>query len=94
MQELHKQVIDFQRRVNDMIDDHGHAAARRLKSEIQALEDDLQVRKNARSIEDRVKRIISHLQGEARSAQIMDYAHLDSCSRWFEGLRASLQRLQ
>lgn len=94
MEDLRKQVMSMQHKIKDLLDEPGHAAARRLTSEVQGLEDDLQVTKNARSIEDRTKRIISLLQGEAKTARIMNYEHLDDLRQWFEGLRGKLQKLK
>ena len=94
MEPLRQQVITQQRRFNDLLDSPAHAASQLLKREIQALEDDLQVRKNARTIEDRVKRIIHTLEGEAKAARIMNYEHLDMFRHWFEHLRDELRKFQ
>ena len=94
MEELRKQVIDMQHKIRDLTDLPGEPAAQKLAREVQALEDDLQVKKNARTIEDRVKRIIDLLNGEARKAPIMDIPHLQMLEQWFEGLRQRLQKLQ
>lgn len=93
MEQLRQQVIAMQRRVNDLMDDHGHGVASQLKREIQALEDDLQVQKSIGSIEDRIKRIVNILQGDARHAQIMDVAHLEHFRQSFEGLRQAVRKL-
>lgn len=93
MEQLRQQVINMQRRVNDSLDKPGDPAAGRLKAEIQGLEDDLQSRKNPITVEERVKRIINILQGDARRAQIMNIEHLESFRQWFEGLRQSLRRM-
>lgn len=94
MEDLRKQVISMQHKIKDLLDEPGHAAAGRLTNEVQGLEDDLQIEKNARTIEDRTKRIIRLLQGEAKDARIMDYEHLQMLEDWFEGLRRKLQKLQ
>jgi hypothetical protein len=93
MEQLRQQVITMQRRVNDSLDKPSDPVAGHLKREIQALEDDLQVSKSAGTIEERVKRIVAILQGDARRAQIMDIEHLESFRQWFEGLRQSVRKL-
>ena len=93
MEQLRQQVITIQRRVNDLMDNHGHAVAGQLKREIQGLEDDLQVRKSVGTVEDRIKRIVGILQGDARHAQIMNIEHLESFRQTFEGLRQSVRKL-
>lgn len=94
MEPLRKQVIDMQRKINDLMDKPTDPAARSLEREVQGLEDDLQVSKNPRSIEDRVKRIIQLLKGDAERARIMNYEHLTMLEKWFEGLRQSLRKMQ
>jgi hypothetical protein len=93
MEQIRQQVIAMQRRVHDLLDKPTHAAASRLKSELQHLEDELQVGKNARSIEDRMKRVIQILEGEAKSAQIMNLGHLDMLKQGMEQLRTAVQRI-
>ncbi len=93
MEQLRQQVIVMQRKVNDCLDKPSDPAAVRLKRELQGLEDDLQVRKSVGTVEDRVKRIIGILQGDARGAQIMNIEQLESFKEWFEGLRQSVRKL-
>ena len=61
-------------------------------SEIKGLEDDIRAGKNAYSIEDRLKRIINVLGGEAKSNQIMNPEHIDMFRHWFENLRQSIRQ--
>jgi hypothetical protein len=93
VEELRIQVISTQRRFNDLLDDPSAGAAQILKREIQALEDDLQVKKNPRTIEDRVKHIIHLLEGEAKAERIMNYEHLEMFCHQFEHFRGHLQKL-
>lgn len=94
MDQLRKDVIKMQLKIKDMLDAPNDSAASRLKNEVQGLEDDLQTKKNARTIEDRVVRIINLLNGDARRTPIMNIEHLQSLEQWFEGVRARLRRLQ
>jgi hypothetical protein len=93
MENLRKQVISLQRAVKDHMDKPGSPAAKRLNTEIQALEDDMQVGKKALSVEVRVKRIIRLLEHDAKEARIMNYEHLELFRRKFERLREQVERL-
>ena len=93
MEQMRNEVIRLQGKVRDMMDEPAHTAARRLNAEIQGLEDDLQVAKNKYTIEDRIKRIITILEGEARDARIMDYAHLAMFQNTFEDMRNKVRSL-
>ncbi len=93
MDQMRKEVISLQHKIRDMLDEPSHAAARRLNSEVQGLEDDLQVKKNKYSIEDRIKRIIAVLEGDARGARIMDHAHLEMFKNVFEDMRSRARSL-
>ncbi|HSX08350.1 MAG TPA: hypothetical protein VLG11_05645 [Candidatus Saccharimonadales bacterium] len=93
MENIRQEVIKIQRKINDLMDDAGHAAAALLRKEVQGLEDDLQVKKHALTIEARVKRIIDLLQGEAKAARIMNYEHLDMFRKYFEELRQTLRKM-
>jgi len=93
MENLRQEVIKIQRKINDLMDDAEHATASMLRKEVQGLEDDLQVKKNALTIEARVKRIIHLLEGEAKEARIMNYEHLDMFREHFEELRSTLRKM-
>ncbi|MGH7157785.1 MAG: hypothetical protein ACREGD_01775 [Candidatus Saccharimonadales bacterium] len=93
MEQLRQQVIATQRKINDLLDKPGDPAAARLKMEVQGLEDDLQSQKNPLTIEDRVKRIINLLEGDAKANRVMNLEHLAMFRSWFEGLRNSLRRM-
>lgn len=93
MDKMRTQVIDMQRKIKDLMDEPSASAARKLTAEVQALEDDLQVKKNAKTIEDRVERIIQLIRGDAKNARIMNYEHLDMLEKWFEGVRNQLRKM-
>lgn len=93
MEQLRQQVIATERKINDLLDNPSDPAAGRLKAEVRGLGDDLQAGKNPVTIEDRVKRIIQILGGEAKQNRIMNYEHLDMFRQWFEGLRQTLRRM-
>ena len=93
MEPLRKQVIATSNQVNDLLDKPSDPAAGRLRSELKGLENDLQSQKNPVSIEDRVKRIIGILDGEAKTNQIMDPRHINMFRSWFSGLRETLRKM-
>lgn len=93
MEQLRQQVIATQRKFNDLLDYPQMSSAQTLKREIQALEDDLQVKKNPLTIESRVKNIIHLLEGEAKAQRIMNYEHLEMFRHYFEHLRDSLREM-
>ena len=94
MEELRRQVIALQGAIKDHMDKPADPAARRLNREVQALEDDLQVKKKPASIEKRVERIIDIIKGEAKKARIMNYEHLELFCRKFERLREEVRKLK
>ncbi len=93
MEDMRKEVTRIRDQIKDSLDKPDDAAARRLNTEVQALEDDLQMNKNKFAIEDRIKRIIAILQGEAEHAQIMDHAHLQMFEGKFEHLQGRARSL-
>lgn len=92
MEELHKQVVTLQRNFRDRLDDAGHAAARELDKAIQRLEDDIQVKKNLRSIEDQIKRVIQMLQN-ADGKGFMDDGHIGDFKDRLESMRRTVQAM-
>ena len=93
MQEIRKVVVILQMKIKDLMDKPASEAAKHLKTEVQGLEDDLQVGKNPRTVEDRVKRIIHILEGEAKADRIMNYEHLVLLRKQFEHIEESLRKL-
>jgi len=94
MEQLHQQVVETERRIHDLLDKPHESAAGSLISEVRLLESDLQTGKNLYSVEDRIKRIIHILEGEAKSSQIMNYEHLDMFRHWFEHLRDNVRSMR
>lgn len=92
MDDLYKQIVSFQRRVNDWLDDRSSAAARSLQQEVQRLEDDAQVRKNPDSIESRVKSVMRLLE-QAADQGAMSHHHADELVDQCEDFRRTLQKL-
>lgn len=92
MDELHKEIINIQRNFRDRLDDRNHPNARELDSLIQRVEDEIQVKKNPRSIEDNIKRVIQQLSN-ADGKGFMNNRDLDDLKDRFEDMRRQIQRL-
>jgi len=75
MDEIYKQAVDMQHKTRDYLDQDGDPAAVQLKNEVQRLTDEIEARKNPRSIEDRLKSIIRQL--EALADPVMSAGHVD-----------------
>lgn len=92
MEELHRDIISLQRNFRDRLDDRSHQGARELDTAIQRLEDDIQVKKNPRSIEDQIKRVIQ-LLNNADGKGFMDDRDIDDFKDRFEVMRRDVQKL-
>lgn len=92
MDQLYKEIVSFQHRCNDYIDDDTANVTRSLKQEVQRLEDEAQVGKNPRSLEERVKQVIRLLE-QAGEDEAMSHGHADELIDKCEDFRRELQRL-
>lgn len=93
MDELYKEIVQFQHRVNDWLDDPAHQSAQNLKREVQKLEDDAQSRKNAYSLEDQTKRVIQSLE-HVGNEQAMSHGHVDELVNQCEDIIEKLRKLR
>ncbi len=91
MSDLYKQVINLRHKLNNVIDNHGHPVAKSLKKEVQALEDDIQVKKNVRSIEARVVKVI-HALKQAEHAVVISQSDINYLHRQFEEMQQELRK--
>jgi hypothetical protein len=92
MQEVYKQAIDMQHKLRDYIDDPSHSIVAQLKNEVQRLTDEIEVKKNPRSIEDRVKQIIRLLESAEETTAISRH-HIDDLRDRCEDIRQDLRKL-
>ncbi len=92
MDQLHREIIDLQRKWHDRLDDASHSVAREISSAIQRLEDDIQIKKNPRTLEDQVKAILQKLEN-LKGTMAMSLSHVGEFQQSFERMRTSLQRL-
>lgn len=93
MDQLYKQVVAFQHRTNDWIDDSSHPLSRSLQQEVQRLEDEVQVQKNAHSLEDRVKQVRRLLEDAGREG-VMSHPHADELADQCEDFINELRKLR
>ena len=91
-QPIYQQARDLQNHVHDAIDNQNHPSAFLLKQEMQHLVDDIEVRKNPRDIENRIK-TIQHTVLEARSNphSFMSPQHADYFHHTYEQMRMNMR---
>lgn len=85
MDQFYKQILTFQGRVKDATDDPSSHAGQALRQAVQKLEDDVQVRKNAYSIDDQLKRVIHNLEhaGKESAMSWVDVHHfVEQCEHF------------
>lgn len=92
MQEVYKQAINMQHKLRDYIDDPSHSVVAQLKNEVQRLTDEIEMQKNPRSIEDRIKMIISLIES-AEDTEAISRNHLDDLRDRCEDIRQDLRKL-
>lgn len=92
MQDVYKQAIALQHKLRDYVDDPSHAVIGQLKAEVQRLTDEIESRKNPRSLEDRVKQIIRLLES-AEGSPAMSNHHIDDLRDRCEDIRQDLRKL-
>lgn len=93
MDHLYKQILAFQHRSNDYIDDPTHHVATSLKQAVQRLEDDVQVKKNPHSVEGQIKRVLQLLE-KASEDSVMSHHHADELIKQCEEFIQDLRKLR
>jgi len=89
-----RHVEELERSIHDHMDKPHEGAAGHLLSELRMLRSDFQTGKNLYAIEDRIKRIIHILEGEAKNDRIMNYEHLELFKRNFEHMRDAVRNMR
>lgn len=92
MDQLYKEIVSFQGRINASIDDGAHPTARSLQQEAQRLEDEAQAGKNPLSLEDRVKQVIRLLK-QTGNDSVMSSRDVNELAGYGEYLRGQLRKL-
>ena len=92
MSDLYREVINLRHKLNNVIDNPSHPSAQALKKEVQALEDDMQVKKNPKSLESRVVRVINTLK-QAEHAGVISQSDVNNIHKQFEEIQQELRKL-
>lgn len=93
-QPLYRQVLDMEFAVKDALDQPNDAAARSLVNELKRLEDEFEMHKSPRSLEDRAESVYRLLwQARSHEDSYMSVDDADAFCRQLEHLRDSLRRL-
>lgn len=91
MDSIYKQVQRLENDFKNRLDQPSHDRAQAIRQEIQRLMDDIELKKNPRSIEDRVKNLKRQLQELGYETLVMDYHHSeelkDQCDDIIQALR-------
>lgn len=90
---LREQVIHLQERFHDTVNDHTNPYVNILNREMQTLRHDIEVQKNPRSLEDRVK-IIQHqlLEMKVQGTTALNYDHVDYLHHGYEQVRNNIRQ--
>lgn len=93
-QPFYEQARTLQNQFHDAVGANEHPSVSALRQEMRHLEDDLEIRKNPRDIENRIK-TIQHQMLEVRNQgeHIMSYEHTDHFNRSYEDMRRDVRRL-
>ncbi len=89
----HKQAEMLKNKALDLLDDKEHSHARELISSAQEIMTNLQVKLNPRSVEDKIKRLVRHLEEMKQAGDaVMDFQHLDFLKRHYEELGRDMRQ--
>jgi hypothetical protein len=93
-QPLYQQARNLQFQLHDALGTNAHPTASAMRNEMQHLVDDLEVKKNPRDIENRIK-TIQHQMLQARNdgTNLMTYEHTDHFHDSYEQMRQDVRRL-
>jgi hypothetical protein len=93
--EVYKEVQRLRNRVQDLFDAPAHRLAQTIRNEVQRLEDEIEMSKAPRALEDRIKIIQRHLlvASEGGDNLIMNVEHADHLHNTFEDLRVKFRRM-
>ncbi len=92
MDNIYRQALDIQNRLNTYLDKPNDPKAQSLKREVQVLTDEIEVKKHKLSLEHRVKGIISILDS-IKDYEVIDYVDIDDLKDRCEDIVNALRRL-
>ena len=91
---IYAQAKDLQYKFHDIVGNADHPMAHTLRNEIHDLVEDIEVRKNPLTIEQRVKTIQNQLkQIEHQGHSFMNYDHANYLHHSYERMRSDIRRL-
>jgi hypothetical protein len=93
MDQFYRQVLTFQGRVKDAMDQPSSPAGLALRQAVQKLEDDVQVRKNVHSIDHQLKRVIHALE-HAGSEEAMSWNDVNHFVETCEHFRHTVKKIK
>jgi len=93
-QPLYQRARDLQFQLHDALGNNEHPTAFAMRQEMQHLVDDLEVKKNPRDIENRIKTLQHQvLQARNDSVPFMTYEHADHFHDNYEQMRQDVRRM-
>lgn len=91
MDNLHRQADNLLRKSRDLLDQPNSPAGKRITQQLQRLEDELQVKKNPKTIERTTLDLIRDLDN--LSGDVMDHNDSEWLKRQIEQIRDQLRRM-
>jgi len=92
MDQIYKEALRFENKLKSYVDDWSHAIAQSLRRDMQRLLDEIEMKKNPRSLEDRVRSIRRQLDSLTDDI-VMDHRHCDDLKGHTDDLIQALRRL-
>lgn len=90
---LYQQARDLQYKFHDITSGSNHPAANVIRNEIHRLVEDIEVQKNPRTLEDRIKVIQRQLkEAERQNVHPLTYEHMDDMHDRYEHMRMNLRK--
>lgn len=93
MDEIHKSVLRFENKLKSSVDNWDNGVAQSLKSNIQRLIDEIEMQKNPRTLEERLKSLRQQIQNLSGDG-IMDYAHQDELIDEVDNLIQAIRKVE
>ncbi|HUS26542.1 MAG TPA: hypothetical protein VMY99_04320 [Nevskiaceae bacterium] len=92
-QPIYKRARDLQYQFHDALGDSNHPMAHTMRQEVQHLVDDIEMHKNPRDLENRIKAIQHQvLEVQSQGNRIMNYEHTNYLHHNYEQMRRDLRR--
>jgi hypothetical protein len=93
-QSFYQKARDLEHRYQDVVDQPNLSSAQSLRRDMLALIDDFEQDKAPRSIEDRIKRIVSQVERlRAEGEVVMNFTDLDYFRKYYEEMQREIRKL-